>query len=86
MSVTEYSLKAIFRPWFGMWNTPMRLASGGRVSPKMNKTHWQHRSAILLIGGDKTGDTRWYETTVPVADRLYGEHLEQLRREGLIDG
>lgn len=44
------------------------------------------RSAILLIGGDKTGDARWYETTVPVADRLYDEHLEQLRREGLIDG
>jgi hypothetical protein len=23
---------------------------------------------------------------VPIADRLYGEHLEQLRREGEIDG
>ncbi len=44
------------------------------------------RSAILLIGGDKTGDGRWYETNVPLADRLYDEHLEQLRKEGLIDG
>jgi hypothetical protein len=44
------------------------------------------RSAILLIGGDKTGDDRWYEETVPLADRLYDAHLEQLRREGLIDG
>lgn len=44
------------------------------------------RSAILLLGGDKTGDERWYDTHVPVADRLYDEHLEQLRKEGLING
>jgi hypothetical protein len=40
--------------------------------------------AILLIGGDKTGDDRWYERNVPIADRLYDEHLEALRREGLL--
>ncbi len=44
------------------------------------------RAAILLIGGDKTGADRWYEHFVPVADRLYDEHLDQLRKEGLIDG
>lgn len=44
------------------------------------------RSAILLFGGDKTGRDRWYEENVPKADRLYDEHLEQLRKEGLIDG
>ena len=44
------------------------------------------RSAILLIGGNKGGDRRFYERYVPVADRLYAEHLSQLRREGLIDG
>lgn len=43
------------------------------------------RNAILLIGGDKTGDNRWYETHVPIADQLYDEHLQQLRKEGLID-
>lgn len=40
------------------------------------------RMAILLIGGDKTGDGRWYEVYVPIADRLYDQHLEQLRLEG----
>ncbi|HUN68894.1 MAG TPA: type II toxin-antitoxin system RelE/ParE family toxin [Burkholderiales bacterium] len=40
------------------------------------------RAAILLIGGDKTGDDRWYETYVPRADRLYDEHLAELRKEG----
>ena len=40
------------------------------------------RTAILLLGGDKTGDGRWYEKFVPLADPLYDEHLEDLRREG----
>ena len=44
------------------------------------------RSAILLIGGDKTGDGRWYEVFVPRADDLYDLHLEVLRKEGQING
>lgn len=44
------------------------------------------RVAVLLIGGSKLGDERWYERFVPLADDLYDEHLEELRREGLIDG
>jgi len=40
------------------------------------------RMAILLIGGDKTGDDRWYDVTVPIADRLYDAHIEELKREG----
>ncbi|MCC7181445.1 MAG: type II toxin-antitoxin system RelE/ParE family toxin [Acidobacteria bacterium] len=42
------------------------------------------RAAILLLGGDKTGNDRWYQEQVPVADRLYDEHLKQLEREGLV--
>jgi hypothetical protein len=42
------------------------------------------RAAILLLGGDKTGDNRWYEENVPKADALYDEHLRQLEQEGLI--
>ena len=40
------------------------------------------RAAILLIGGCKTGDKRFYKKMVPVADDLYDTHLEELRREG----
>ena len=43
------------------------------------------RTAILLIGGDKTGDNRFYKRFVPLADRLYDEHLRELREEGLIE-
>lgn len=44
------------------------------------------RAAILLLGGDKTGDDRWYVVNIPVADRLYDEHVVELRKEGLLDG
>lgn len=42
------------------------------------------RSAILLIGGDKTGDNLFYKRMIPEADMLYDVHLEELRTEGLI--
>ena len=42
------------------------------------------RTAILLIGGDKTGDDRWYTRFTPVAERLYAVYLDELRDEGLI--
>jgi hypothetical protein len=44
------------------------------------------RCAILLIGGDKTGNDRWYEEYVPIADRLYDEHLETLENEDSKNG
>lgn len=37
--------------------------------------------AILLVGGDKTGNNCWYEQFVPVADALYAEHLKILEKE-----
>jgi hypothetical protein len=40
---------------------------------------------VLLLGGDK--ERRWHEfyaEAVPLAERLYEEHLEELRREGAI--
>jgi hypothetical protein len=39
------------------------------------------RVAILLLGGDKTGDDRWYEKYVPVADKIYDEHIKLLKVE-----
>ena len=44
------------------------------------------RHAILLLGGDKTGQwSEWYETAIPVADELHDTHLEELKAEGLLD-
>lgn len=39
------------------------------------------RSAFLILGGDKTGDDRWYETMVPKADAIYQDHLKALQKE-----
>ncbi|MGC6331065.1 type II toxin-antitoxin system RelE/ParE family toxin [Rhizorhabdus sp. FW153] len=61
----------------------LRVQSGGRPI-RVFYAFDPLRNAILLIGGDKTGDDRFYEIFVPIADRLYDEHLELLRKEGLI--
>jgi hypothetical protein len=44
------------------------------------------RTAILLVAGDKTGDDRWYEKNVPVADRLFEQRLETIEKEGAEHG
>lgn len=44
------------------------------------------REAILLLGGDKTGEwNAWYDWAIPRADALYTEYLRELRREGTIE-
>ena len=43
------------------------------------------RTAILLIGGDKTGERLFYDRMIAIADRLFDEYLAELRKEGLIE-
>ncbi len=62
----------------------LRVQTGGRPI-RIFYAFDPRRTSILLIGGDKTGDDRFYEVLVPIADKLYDEHLEELRREGLIE-
>jgi hypothetical protein len=46
------------------------------------------RSAILLLGGNKAGNARWYQENIPIADQRFTEHLNQLQnnREDTKDG
>ena len=39
------------------------------------------RAALLLIGGNKVGDGRFYETMVGQADKLFARHLSELEVE-----
>jgi hypothetical protein len=39
------------------------------------------RAALLLIGGDKTDNPRWYEEFVPMADDLFDRHLGAREQE-----
>ena len=79
---------------------PFPFSSGisGSRHPHMRELRIQHkgepyrvlyafdprRNAILLIGGKKTGNNRWYVETIPKADRLYDVHLDELKKEGLL--
>jgi len=38
------------------------------------------RHAILLIGGCKSGDPKFYKKMIPKADDLYDAHLETLKK------
>ncbi len=48
-------------------NPPIRVLYG--FDPK--------RKAVLIIGGDKSGDERFYERIVPQAEKLWIEYLAQ---------
>jgi hypothetical protein len=39
------------------------------------------RVALLLLGGDKTRDDRWYEKNVPLADQPYDRYLAEIEEE-----
>jgi hypothetical protein len=36
----------------------------------------------VLIGGDKTGDGRFYERMIPVAERIWKEYLDETAQMG----
>lgn len=61
----------------------LRIQSGG-APIRVFYAFDPRRVAILLIGGDKTGDKRFYEKYIPIADQLYDDYLEEIREEGLI--
>ena len=61
----------------------LRVQSGGEPL-RVFYAFDPRRTAILLIGGNKAGDDRFYERMIPLADRLYDDYLDELKREGLI--
>lgn len=41
----------------------------------------QRCTGILLIGGGKTGNSRWYGEFIPKADSLFEKHLGVIKRQ-----
>ena len=39
------------------------------------------RNALLLLGGDKTGNDRWYEENVPRAEQIYEQYLKEIEEK-----
>jgi hypothetical protein len=74
---------------------PYSSKVNGSCHPAMRELRVQHqgqpyrvlyifdprRVALLLLGGDKTGDDRWYEKNIPLADRLYENYLAEIEEE-----
>ncbi len=58
----------------------LRVQSGGKPI-RIFYAFDPRRMAMLLIGGKKAGVKRFYEQFIPIADRLYDEHLAELREE-----
>ena len=61
----------------------LRIQSGGKPL-RIFYAFDPRRTAILLIGGNKAGDDRFYERWLPRADELYDVYLKELKDEGLI--
>lgn len=58
----------------------LRVQSGG-TPLRIFYAFDPRRTAILLIGADKTGDERFYERMIRLADDLYDENLAELDQE-----
>jgi hypothetical protein len=39
------------------------------------------RNAILLVGGNKGANKRWYDENIPIADRRFRRHLDRLKED-----
>lgn len=70
---------------------PFPYSSGIAGSKKLRELRIQHagepyrvlyafdpkRNAVLLLGGNKTGEDRWYAVNVPRAEKLFTEYLRE---------
>jgi hypothetical protein len=60
----------------------LRPGSAGRSEIRILFAFDPWRSAILLIGGDKSGDwSGWYHRAIPRAEVLYAEYLTERESE-----
>jgi hypothetical protein len=58
----------------------LRVQSGGRPI-RIFYAFDPRRAAILLTGGMKSNQRRFYDQMVPLADRLFAQHLDELKAE-----
>jgi hypothetical protein len=57
----------------------LRPGSTGRTEVRVLFAFDVQRRAILLLGGDKSGDwSGWYDTNIPIADQRFSEHQATL--------
>ena len=60
----------------------LRPGSAGRTEVRIIFASGPWRSAILLTGGDKSGDWHgWYRRAIPHAEELYADYLKEREAE-----
>lgn len=56
----------------------LRIQSGGRPL-RVLYAFDPKRQAVLLLGGDKTGDTNFYLREVKRAEEIWGRYLKEIK-------
>lgn len=60
----------------------LRPGSTGRTEVRVLFAFDNVRTALLLVGGDKSAGWKgWYETNIPIADELFDAHQRSLDEE-----
>jgi hypothetical protein len=60
----------------------LRPASAGESEVRILFVFDPVRQMVLLVAGDKSGNwRRWYDTSIPLAEARYAEHLAALEDE-----
>lgn len=54
-------------------------ASAGKAELRVIYAYDPRRDAVLLIGGNKAGDKKFYDWIIPLAERIWEEYLAEQR-------
>lgn len=58
----------------------LRPGSSGASEVRLLFVFDPNRQAVILVGGDKTGNWRgWYQTAIPLAESAYAEHMKKIQ-------
>lgn len=61
----------------------LRPGSAGSSEVRLLFVFNPERHAVILVGGDKSGNWRdWYHSAIPAAEAAYDEHLRRMREKG----
>jgi len=78
----EIELLPEFAEWWQGLPPDAREAIGHDMRLLAARGPMPRRRAIVLVGGDKSGDARFYDRMIARADGLFAEHLYRLGRDG----
>ncbi|MBZ0185837.1 MAG: type II toxin-antitoxin system RelE/ParE family toxin [Candidatus Obscuribacterales bacterium] len=39
------------------------------------------KQGVIILAGDRTGNSRWYKTSIPLAEKFYAIHIEKQQKE-----